>query len=242
MRRFFIHPDTRISDEVLLSEEESHHIARVLRLVAGDVLQLFDGRGNIHDAEIVTVGRQVSLRISSSRFVAEEGVPLQVCQGLLKGKKMEFLLQKCTELGVSEFVPFISSRCQLKKTEQQKLSGKYERWQKIIDEACKQCNRSRPMRLAEISSLENLVQETVPNRGLFFWEEEKECSIHTVSSSPLETDLQIVLGPEGGFAADEAQAAEKAGFQIVSLGPRILRAETATIAAVSIVQYTLGNM
>lgn len=243
MRRFFIHPDTEISAEVLLSEEESHHIARVLRLSAGDLLQLFDGRGNVHDAEITGIGRQVCLRICSSQYVEETGVPLRVCQGILKGKKIEFLLQKCTELGVAEFVPFISSRCQLKKTEQKKLAGKYDRWQKIIDEACKQCNRVRPMQLAKVWSFQELVeQELDTGQGILFWEEEKKRSIHTASLPSSETGLQIVLGPEGGFSADEAGSAEKAGFQILSLGSQILRAETANIAAVSIMQYVLGNM
>ena len=242
MRRFFIQPESKVSDYVLLSEEESHHITRVLRLSAGAMLELFDGRGTVHEAEIAEVGRRVRLRICSSRFVEEEGVHLRVCQGVLKGKKMEFLLQKCTELGVSEFVPFVSSRCQLKKTEQQRLVGKYARWRKIIDEACKQCGRARPMQLADILMFPEMLQQATEGQRILFWEEEMEQTIHTVALSSTDVGLQIVLGPEGGFAGEEADAAQKAGFQILSLGPRILRAETAAVAAVSIMQYTLGNI
>jgi 16S rRNA (uracil1498-N3)-methyltransferase len=242
MRRFFIQPDSKVSDEVLLSDEESHHITRVLRLSAGEMLQLFDGRGTVYEAEITAVGRRVQLRICSSRYVEDEGVPLRVCQGMLKGKKMEFLLQKCTELGVSEFVPFVSSRCQLKKTEQKRLVGKYDRWRKIIDEACKQCGRARPMQLADILLFPEMLQQAADKRSILFWEEEKEQTIHTASLPAVKDGLQIVLGPEGGFTGEEAEAAEGAGFQILSLGPRILRAETATVAAVSIMQYTLGNI
>ncbi|MBU0946183.1 MAG: 16S rRNA (uracil(1498)-N(3))-methyltransferase [Proteobacteria bacterium] len=243
MRRFFLSPDIEVSHEVLLSKAESHHLTKVLRLPVGMPLQLFDGRGNVHDAEIVSMGKQVRLRILSSVYVEEDGIPLRVCQGILKGQKMEFLLQKCTELGVSEFIPFASSRCQLKKTELRKLAEKQDRWQRIIDEACKQCNRPRPMQLAAAISLEEMVlQRQEPRQGILFWEEEKKASLHTVSLSADAAGLQIVLGPEGGFAAEEAEVARKAGFQVLSLGPRILRAETATLAAISIIQHLTGNM
>ncbi len=243
MRRFFLSPDVEISDEVLLSKAESHHLTKVLRLPVGMLLQLFDGRGHIHDAEIVAMGKQVRLRILSSVYVEEDGVPLRVCQGILKGQKMEFLLQKCTELGVSEFIPFSSSRCQLKKTELRKLADKQDRWQRIIDEACKQCNRPWPMKLGTVISLEEMVLQREEARpGILFWEEEKEASLHTFSLPADVAGLQIVLGPEGGFSSDEAEAARKAGFQVLSLGPRILRAETAALAAVSIIQHLIGNM
>lgn len=174
MRRFFLSPDVEISDEVLLSKAESHHLTKVLRLPVGMPLQLFDGRGHIYDAEIVAMGKQVRLRILSSVYVEEDGVSLRVCQGILKGQKMEFLLQKCTELGVSEFVPFFSSRCQLKKTELRKYADKQDRWQRIIDEACKQCNRPRPMKLGAVVSLEEMVlQREEARQGILFWEEEK---------------------------------------------------------------------
>lgn len=243
MRRFFLNPDIEVSDEILLSKAESHHLSKVLRLPVGMPLQLFDGRGHVYDAEIVAMGKQVRLRILSSVYVEEEGNPLRVCQGFLKGQKMEFLLQKCTELGVSEFIPFFSSRCQLKKTEMQRLAEKHDRWQRIIDEACKQCNRPRSMQLGRAVSFQEVVLLREESRqGILFWEEEKEQSLHTVSLPADAAGLQIVLGPEGGFSAEEAEIARKAGFQSLSLGPRVLRAETATVAAVSIVQHLTGNM
>ncbi|MBU0961619.1 MAG: 16S rRNA (uracil(1498)-N(3))-methyltransferase [Proteobacteria bacterium] len=243
MRRFFLSPNIEVSDEVLLSEAESHHLTKVLRLPVGMPLQLFDGKGHIYDAEIMAMGKQVRLRILSSRYVEEDGSPLRICQGLLKGQKMEFLLQKCTELGVAEFIPFYSSRCQLKKTELRKVAEKDGRWQRIIDEACKQCNRPRPMQLGTAISLEDMVsQREEARQGILFWEEEKEVSLHTVSLSADSAGLQVVLGPEGGFSPEEAEYARKAGFQVLSLGPRILRAETATLAAVSIIQHLTGNM
>jgi len=244
MRRFFIHPDTKISAEVLLSEQESHHIARVLRLQPGTSLQLLDGRGNIHDAEIVSLGKQATLRILSSIYIEPDTVPLRVCQSVLKGQKMELLVQKCTELGVSEFTPFYSERSQLKKTELSKISKKYARWQRIIEEACKQCNNPIMMQLKPFVSFEEMIvlhDESVEK--ILFWEEEKqENSLHSCSLQKTASGLQIVFGPEGGFPATEVNLARDTGFEILSLGPRILKAETANIAAVSILQYLLGNM
>ena len=244
MRRFFIQPDTKISDEILLSEQESHHIAKVLRLPAGTLLQLLDGKGNIHDAEIISLGKRAKLRILSSLHVRRDEVPLRVCQSVLKGQKMELLVQKCTELGVSEFTPFYSERCQLKKTELTKISKKYGRWQRIIEEACKQCNNPIMMQLKPLVSLDEMIMlqdESV--QKILFWEEEKqENSLHSCSLQLDKAGLQIAFGPEGGFPVAEVASAKQAGFQILSLGPRILKAETANIAAVSILQHLLGNM
>lgn len=243
MRRFFIHPDTVIADEILLSEQESHHIARVLRLQVGTPLQLLDGRGNIHDAEIIVLGRQAKLKILSSVHLKREDIPLRVCQSVLKGQKMELLMQKCTELGVSEFTPYYSERCQLKKTELSKISRKYERWQRVIEEACKQCNNPIMMQLKPLLSLEEMLAEHDQSvQKILFWEEEQEHSLHSCPLQKKDPGLQIVFGPEGGFPEAEVACACQAGFHILSLGPRILKAETANIAAVSIIQHLLGNM
>ena len=244
MRRFFIHPETIISEEVLLSEQESHHIAKVLRLSTGALLQLLDGKGNIYDAKILAIEKQVRLQIISSTFIKGDAVPLRVCQSVLKGQKMELLVQKCTELGVAEFTPFYSERCQLKKTELPKLSKKYGRWQRIIEEACKQCNNPIMMQLNPLLSFkEMLVEQNRDVQKILFWEEEdQQNSLHSCSLQRNKAGLQIVFGPEGGFPLEEMDAAKKTEFQILSLGPRILKAETANIAAVSIIQHLLGNM
>ena len=243
-RRFFIHPDTTISAEIQLSERESHHIIKVLRLPVGTFLQLLDGKGNIHDAKILAIDKHVLLQITSSLHVKGDAVPLRVCQSILKGQKMELLMQKCTELGVTEFTPFYSERCQLKKTELSKISKKYTRWQRIIKEACKQCNNPHKMQLNPLLSFEKMLQEqTGALQKILFWEEQKnDTSLHSSSLQTTEAGLQIVFGPEGGFPVQEIDAAQKKAFQILSLGPRILKAETANIAAVSIIQHLLGNM
>jgi 16S rRNA (uracil1498-N3)-methyltransferase len=244
MRRFFIDPQTPIEDDIFLPEQESHHLQHVLRLLAGSLLQLLDGRGNIHDAEIMVLGKRVKLRILRSVHIPQDATPLRVCQSVLKGQKIELLLQKCTELGVTEFTPFYSDRCQLKKKELSTITKKYDRWQRIIEEACKQCGTPWAMRLRPLQSFEEMLRENVQEvQKIIFWEETGiENSLHSL---PLKKDtfgLQLVFGPEGGFPEEEVTAAREANFQVLSLGSRILKAETANIAAVSIVQHLLGNM
>lgn len=245
MRRFFLDPETVISDELFLSAQESHHLQRVLRLSPGNSLQLLDGRGNIYDAEILETGQRVRLRILTSLYTEQNATPLLVCQSLLKGQKMELLIQKCTELGVTEFTPFYSERCQITKKKLPSLTGKYARWQRIIEEACKQCGTPWAMTLNPLLSYEEMLAKYGGQgaQKILFWEEEgTENSLHSHAVKKKKQGLQIVFGPEGGFPAEEVRAARELDFQVLSLGPRILRAETANIAAVSISQYLLGNM
>ncbi|MEN8200864.1 MAG: 16S rRNA (uracil(1498)-N(3))-methyltransferase [Thermodesulfobacteriota bacterium] len=244
MRRFFIRPDTEIASEILLSKEESHHVSRVLRLPVGTPLQLLDGCGNVHDAEILEIRKQVRLRILSSNHAPPDATPLRVCQAMLKGQKMELLIQKCTELGVREFTPFYSERCQLKKSELTKVEKKYERWQRIVEEACKQCGTPWAMELKPLRSYEEMLGEGEgAGQKILFWEEQQhEESLHSHPVQESEAGVQLVFGPEGGFPESEVKLAREAGFQILSLGPRILKAETANIGAVAIVQYLLNNM
>ncbi len=244
MRRFFIHPSTVISDEVQLPKRESHHITNVLRLHVGTSLQLLDGKGNIHTATILSIEKCVRLQILSSIHIKGDAVPLRVFQSVLKGQKMELLMQKCTELGVAEFTPFFSNRCQLKKKDLTKIQQKYSRWQRIIEEACKQCNNPIMMQLNPLLSFEEMLIECDDSiQKILFWEEEDlDNSLHSYTLQGTESGIQIVFGPEGGFPLDEITMAQEKGFIILSLGPRILKAETANIAAVSIVQHLLGNM
>jgi len=244
MRRFFINPETAVKEMFFLSEQESHHLQRVLRLTTGTPLQLLDGKGNIHDAEIAELGKQVELTILSSQYIEQDAIPLRVCQSVLKGQKMELLIQKCTELGVSEFTPFYSERSQLKKKEFAKISKKYDRWQRIIEEACKQCGTPWAMTLKPLLSFEEMLEKSGQDgQKTLFWEEES--SRNTLHTLPLHKNpggIELVFGPEGGFPREEVAAAADASFQILSLGPRILKAETANIAAVAIVQHLLHNM
>ncbi len=244
MRRFFLDPEAEVGEFLSLSKRQSHHLQRVLRLPPGTALQLLDGKGSIYDGEIAALGKQVEVYIYGHHFVPQDAVSLQVCQSLLKGQKMELLIQKCTELGVTEFTPFHSERSQIKKKELVKIRAKYDRWQRIIEEACKQCGTPWAMKLNPLLFYEEIVrmQEDTTQKILFWEEEATENSLHSSPVDHAKTGVQMVFGPEGGFPKEEVDLARGRGFRVLSLGKRILKAETANIAAVAIVQHMLGNM
>lgn len=246
MRRFFFEPSARNGDEILLPETESRHIVKALRLHVGSQVQLFDGTGMRYLAEITNIGRQVIARILEADEDQQEGkVLLHVGQAMLKNTKMDFLVEKCTELGVTSFSPFVSSRCQGKVDDEQRGDKRQQRWQRIVESACKQCSRPRPMELQDTLSLAGLCSSTSDEPHtlrILFWEEEKERSLHDLPPFTDYQQIHLLLGPEGGFSKEEVELASRAGYQSVTLGPQILRAETATVAAIAIVRYLAGDM
>ena len=245
MRRFFFDPEARTGDRVFLSDEESRHVTKVLRLTAGSSVELLDGLGTVYNGVITGTGRRVEASIEGVVAKKEEnGKKIRVYQGLLKGEKMDTVVQKCTELGVSSMIPFQSSRCQGKLDPKQGLK-KYQRWQRIGLAACKQCLRLQPMQLdmpVHYSALLNRDFGGEDTLRLLFWEEEKEIYLQDFPNIDKAQSIDLILGPEGGFSHDEIAQANGLGWQTVSLGDRILRAETATLTAVAIVQYLAGNL
>lgn len=245
MRRFFFDPTTRKGETVYLSAEESRHISKVLRLKSGSVVELLDGQGTVFKATISSSGRLVEATIEG--IVTEEeagGIDVRVYQGVLKGEKMDTVVQKCTELGVTGMRPFVSSRYQGKLSEGQS-EKKHERWQRIGLAACKQCMRLRAMQIGKplkYSELLNKEPENDETLRLLFWEEETKIHLGDIPEIVESQSIILLLGPEGGFTSEEVEQAQQCGYRTVSLGERILRAETATLTAVSIVQYLTGNL
>jgi 16S rRNA (uracil1498-N3)-methyltransferase len=245
MRRFFFKPEKRTGQTVLFSEDQAHHIRTVLRLQTGMQVELFDGAGGIYLAELLESAGQVQARIiSSSTDSKDSGIPLWVCQGVLKGKNTDTVIQKCTELGVHGFIPLMTSRCQVRPDPARNLK-RHERWRRIIQEACKQCDRSRPMELLETTGLQDVLTShgTGPaGLKILFWEEERDLRLHDLPTFQGVGSIHVLLGPEGGLTGEEVAIARDAGWHVVSLGARILRADTATLASVAILQHLLGVM
>jgi len=246
MRRFFFDPAARNGDIVLLSEIESRHIVKSLRLHVGSQIELLDGTGVRYLAEISNLGRQVAARILTADADVQEGkVALHVGQAMLKNANMDFVVEKCTELGVTSLSPFISSRCQGKMDDEERGGKRQQRWQRIVESACKQCSRPRPMELQGVRSLAELCSAAgaePQSLRLLFWEEEKEMRLHDLPPLSDYGRIDLLLGPEGGFSRDEVALAARFGYQSISLGQQILRAETATVAAISIVRFLSGEM
>lgn len=245
MRRFFFTTDQRQGELVTLGADESHHISKVLRLKQGEPVELCERTGRIFSAVIVTTGKNVQLNIQNEiQCTKTKRAKLIVGQGAIKSKNMELAVQKCTELGVDSFYPYVSERSQGNIVQQYR--GKGERWRRIIDEACKQCLRSHPMELKDVSSFAemiSLLNDEEEALRLLLWEKEKLNDFAAYRHELKESrSVVVLLGPEGGFTQQEVEEARNLGWQTIGLGERILRAETATIAAISIVQHFRGCM
>lgn len=244
MRRFFI-PRQRVeSPAPFLDGEEAKHLIRVLRKRPGDRIILFDDSNREFQAQIVslTLGK-VFLEIQDRQTVIRES-PLSLTLGLplIRPQPLEWILQKGTELGVSAFRPFISEYARVQK-EDQNLAGRMDRFSRIIREAAKQCGRNLLPGLYPPVGLTELLEEAPPGLKLIPYEEEKNRVLNPFFEGPLAySAATIVIGPEGGFSEREMDLAEEKGFIPISLGPRILRSETAALALISLIQFFWGDM
>jgi 16S rRNA (uracil1498-N3)-methyltransferase len=237
MRRFFFDPNQETGDQILITGSEAHHMTTVLRMQPGTEVELFDGRGAIIRGDILQLSsREVLIRILSRNTLHDSDTPLTLAQAMLKGKKMDLLIQKATELGVHTFIPLITRYCEKRIHGKQQL----DRWQRIMLEACKQCRRPIPMQIKEPVSIERLPLPENSNL-IMGWEDEDSRPLSPALLRDNQPTL-LLIGPEGGFPPDEVTLACNLGFCTVSLGPRILRAETAALAAMSIIQYLNHNL
>jgi len=220
----------------------SHQLQRVLRLQTGTQIVLLDGAGGAFVAEIVALSSKAALGhiLAQLPNPPEPTVHLTLYQCSLKADKFEWVLQKGTELGVSRFVPVISQRSIVRPASA--LLKKYERWQSIIGEAAEQCGRGRLPELAQPLTWQNAITHAQGIR-LLPWEEQSIASVtirDRLAAPPIDAlsnpqPINLLIGPEGGISEDEATTAQAAGWQAVSLGPRILRAETAALAGIVLV-------
>ena len=243
-RRFRIHPDHIQGQQAMIDDpQEVRHIRNVLRLGEGDPVILFDGEGKEYQASIVRVTQEkiiLSLKPEAASVPMESPVRIILGVALLKAPKFDWLLQKVTELGVSEVVPFSSSHVVPRWGEGQ-TGNRRARWEKIAAEAAKQCGRAVIPQIHPLHSFgEVLAFDWGQATKILLWEKEKAGSLgETVAHS---SEVVVLIGPEGGFSDEEARQAQAAGFQAVRLGPRILRAETAGIAIVVLLQFMLGDL
>jgi 16S rRNA (uracil1498-N3)-methyltransferase len=247
MHRFFVSPEVLARDEVILEGHLAHRIARVLRLKVGHDIVLFDGGGLEHEVRLEEVGPgEVRGRIvQRRRGQAEPRTRLVLYQSLIKGERFDWVLEKGTELGVSVFVPLICHRNVVRPAGER--AGRAERWRRVVVEAAEQCGRGVVPEVAPVADLETALSDAQGLR-ILPWEGERSLGLREVlRQAAAETQgadrpiVSVFVGPEGGFTEEEVDAARKAGVRMVSLGPRILRSETAGIAAAAVILYELGD-
>jgi 16S rRNA (uracil1498-N3)-methyltransferase len=237
MHRFFVEPNLLQGEIVELPPETAHQVRTVLRMGAGDRLLLLDNLGEQMEAELTAVTRrQVTVRLITRQPAAgEPQLKLTLYQSLLKKDNFEWVLQKGTELGVSRFVPLLTERTIV--SERAIKPNKLARWQRILTEAAEQCRRARIPELAPAQTFAEAL--AVPARPPFALIPAMGAATGLLEvlngRSPLPNPIALFIGPEGGFSPEEISQAQAQGLIPVSLGPRTLRAETAALAAVTLV-------
>ncbi|MFZ9873207.1 MAG: 16S rRNA (uracil(1498)-N(3))-methyltransferase [Steroidobacteraceae bacterium] len=227
---------------IALPEQAAAHVARVLRLRVGDALTVFDGRGGEYSTEITSIAkREVTLRLGAhSPIERESPLAVTLIQGLARGEKMDYIIQKATELGVARIVP-VSTVRSVVQLDDDRSDRKWQHWRAVAAAACEQCGRNRLPEILEPCSLDQLWRSNaLPSLRLLL-------SPHAQSGIagaliPKPADVAVLIGPEGGLDHNEEMRAYASGFRPVTLGPRVLRTETAGLAVLAAVQSLAGDL
>lgn len=244
MPRIFLPLEER-PETIHIAGEKARYLINVLRSHVGDEIMVFDGKGSSYIAKITSIkNKELFARVNRVMpYDVESKLNITLIQAVLKGEKMEFIIQKTTELGITDILPVTTERSQLRETR------KGPRWRKIAEDASRQCGRTRVPIIHDLIPFQEVfapsshyIQCLSESRGLLFWEEGGMNLSVTKDALGVCRSLIISIGPEGGFTKEEARLAQLNGFLPVSLGNRILRAETAAIAATALVQYVWGDL
>jgi 16S rRNA (uracil1498-N3)-methyltransferase len=244
MPRVLIPPEAVRGDQITIDDpRDVHHLARVLRVKSGELLEGFDGQGGIYRGRVTHVGKQrIIVSMDQHRQEPTPAVQLTLAQSLIEPARFEWVLQKATELGAARITPVLTSRTVVRPSARG-AAHRLERWRRIVIEACAQCGRARlpvvdePMRFEDILKLCKTQPLILPTLA--------------VSGTPLAaclaqlngaTQITILIGPEGDFTPDEVRLGQRAGAHLVSLGKTVLRSETAAVATLVILQHTLGML
>jgi 16S rRNA (uracil1498-N3)-methyltransferase len=267
MHRFFIPPDWLKGEEVTIKGQKAHQIRNVLRLRVGDHILVLDDSGWEREVEIIEISHEEAIGrvVRRSLSHSEPRTKVSLYQGVLKGRRFEIVLQKGTELGIVEFIPIICERCII--ADMEDVSKKTERWRRIISEAAEQSGRGKLPKLQPAMLFQQACERAMRSEGLSLipWEGERRRSLRSLLGdrageamkelrnligvqsfpyphAPRPFSVNLFIGPEGGFTPAEVALARNYGIIPITLGPRILRAETAGIVAIAAILYELGDL
>ncbi|MDX2029770.1 MAG: 16S rRNA (uracil(1498)-N(3))-methyltransferase [Blastocatellia bacterium] len=244
--RFHATPSHIDAATIHLDADEAHHLARALRLGPGDRVFVFDGLGHEWECEVAQAGkRDAELRILHRlENIVEAPLAITLAQALVKGDKFDWIVQKTTELGVARIVPLVTDHSDVRLNKgrgEERVEQKLQRWRRIALEAVKQCGRRH---LVEIAEPVDFAAFCEAETASWILSERGGRSLRDAADAPpLHADrITLCIGSEGGWSDAELTAAESHGLTPVSLGPRILRTETAAVAAVALAQHLLGDL
>lgn len=242
MPRFFVDREQISDNYISITGEDVKHIKKVLRLREGEKIEVCDGCGEDFECKIESLSDDVVRAEIIKRYpnTAEAPIEIRVYQGMPKNDKMDYIVRKCVELGVCRIVPVITKRAVSIPRDAEKKTA---RWQRIADEAAKQCGRGVLPRVENTISFSDAIKAMSDENAVSImpYECEKEGSLSALLKSTDKKKINVFIGPEGGFDESEAEKARAAGIATVTLGPRILRTETAPLAVCSAIMYELGD-
>lgn len=238
--RIYLEQALTVNTNCLLSPDAAHHVSKVLRMKVGQSLHLFNGKGGYFDAMITRIDkRNVEAAIGDHHSdECESPLAITLAQGISRGERMDYTLQKAVELGVQHIVPVLCEYTNVR-LDDEKKHKRHEHWQKIIINACEQCGRNQVPSLTHTHELEDWFAKENDDLKLI---------LHPGGSEKLSqlenkhNRITLMAGPEGGFSNIEVTNALKQGYQAITLGPRILRTETAALAAITACQVLWGDL
>ncbi|MCH5210769.1 MAG: 16S rRNA (uracil(1498)-N(3))-methyltransferase [Oscillospiraceae bacterium] len=246
MPKFFVTQDKITDNQIIIDTDDVSHISRVLRLGIGDIITVCDSQGSDYEAKIseIETKRIVCDIIEKKKSLSEPPIKVTLFQALPKASKMEYIIQKTTELGISEIVPVKLARCVVKIDNPKDEKKKIDRWQKISESAAKQSGRGVVPIISEIMTLQEVIEKS-EEFDLFFapyeCEEQKTLKEMLLSKKDVKS-VGFIIGPEGGFDIAEAEKLRENGIETVTLGKRILRTETAGEAVLAMTMYEIGDI
>jgi 16S rRNA (uracil1498-N3)-methyltransferase len=240
LTRCYVPAPLAVGESRQLPQEVATHVARVLRAREGQLLTLFDGRGGEYDATIVQIDRHgVRVQVELHRAIeCESPLPVTLLQALARGERMDFIVQKATELGVAAIVAMGGDRSVVR-LEGEGLARRCEHWRAVAISACEQCGRNRLPTISVVADLASACAQVDATSLRLLLAPEADQTLIAVAQRAAR--ITLAVGPEGGFSDEERSLAQQQGFQSCRLGPRVLRAETAPLAALATLQAVAGD-
>lgn len=244
MSKFYIEKNNIFNNKILICRDEARHIMRVLRYKIDDLITLFDSEGTTYECVIKSyeneqIAAEIIEKIENRNL---ESTKIVLAQAVLKFKKMDSVIQKSTELGISRIIPFFSSRS-IPKWNSTKCFDKAEHWRNIVKASVKQSGIRKMPCVDNIVSYDEIISSDLNMNKILFYEKERDVSFKKIIKTIIfPTDILIMVGPEGGFTIEEVSKAKRSGFLTTGIGNFILRAETVPISVLSILQYEAGNL
>lgn len=241
LRRFFAPPEQWTGDRVVLDREETHHLRRVLRLAPGARVAVCDGRGRAVAAKVRELGSEEAVLSLEEEVatLAESPLEMTLGLGLAKGEAVDQVVRQATEMGVQRLIPFVSTYSE--KVTPERAARRWDRWQRQARESLKSCQRLYLPAVLPVQEFAAVLEGPEEVKFLFY-EADRGGGMASPLSRGRPAGVRVLIGPEGGFTPEEVALAREAGFQVVSLGPRRLRVETAALTAVALLQYAWGDL